>query len=67
MDAPEVVTLMREIAAKAKAKGVLLGAFCDTPENARLLKQEGFQYIAYSVDVNVFLEACKSLKGMVNE
>ena len=61
VDAPEVVTLMREIAGKAKAKDVLLGAFCDTPENAKLLRDEGFSYIAYSVDVNIFLEAIKNL------
>ncbi len=67
VDAPEVIALMREIAAKAKAKGVLLGAFCDTPDSAKLLKKEQFQYIAYSVDVNVFLEACKNLKGMIDE
>ena len=61
VDAPEVVALMREIAEKAKAKDVLLGAFCDTPENAKLLIDEGFSYIAYSVDVNIFLEAIKNL------
>ncbi|HAA44946.1 MAG: 2-dehydro-3-deoxyglucarate aldolase [Halomonas sp. 54_146] len=61
VDAPEVIALMREIAAKSKAKGVLLGAFCDTPENAKLLRAEGFSYIAYSVDVNIFLEAIKNL------
>ena len=61
VDAPEVVALMREIAEKAKAKGVLLGAFCDTPLNAKLLRNEGFSYIAYSVDVNIFLEAIKNL------
>lgn len=55
VDAPEVVALMREIAEKAKAKGVLLGAFCDTPENAEFLKTQGFQYLAYSVDVNLFI------------
>ena len=61
VDAPEVIALMREIAGKAKAKGVLLGAFCDTPINAKLLRNEGFSYIAYSVDVNIFLEAIKNL------
>lgn len=61
VDSPEVVALMRDIAEKAKAKGVLLGAFCDTPENAKLLRSEGFSYIAYSVDVSIFLEAVKNL------
>ncbi|MCD6003896.1 hypothetical protein K7H08_03480 [Halomonas sp. IOP_6] len=64
VSAPEVVTLMQEIAQKAKAKGVVLGAFCDTPENAKLLQKEGFTYLAYSVDVNIYLEACQQLKEL---
>lgn len=64
VNAPEVISLMQEIAAKAKAKGVLLGAFCDTPERASLLRDEGFNYIAYSVDVNIYLEACENLKEL---
>lgn len=67
IDAPEVIALMREIAAKAKAKGVLLGAFCDAPSNAKTLKKEGFQYLAYSVDVNIYLEACKQVKEVGDE
>ncbi len=67
VDAPEVVALMQDIARKATAKGVLLGAFCDTPFNAKLLKKEGFQYLAYSVDVNIYLEACRKVKGVINE
>lgn len=65
VNAPEVLTLMSEIAQKAQSKGVILGAFCDTPENAQLLKEQGFQYLAYSVDVNIYLNACQHLKGLV--
>lgn len=62
INSPEVLSLMRDIAIKAKQKGILLGAFCDTPENAKMLREEGFQYIAFSVDVNIFAEAIKQLK-----
>ncbi|WP_311946897.1 HpcH/HpaI aldolase family protein [Halomonas piscis] len=65
VDALEVVALMREIAEKAKAKDVLLGAFCDTPENAELLKKQGFQYLAYSVDVNLFISALVNMRESI--
>lgn len=67
VDAPEVISLIQEIARKASAKGVLLGAFCDTLDNARILMEEGVRYFAYSVDVNIYLEACKKVKGFVDE
>lgn len=67
VSSPEVISLMRKIAKKAKAKGILLGTFCDTPDNALLLKEEGFSYIAYSVDVNIYLEACKKIKEIIND
>ena len=62
VNSPEVLGLMRKIAKKAKAKNIILGAFCDTLENAQLLKKEGFTYIAYSVDVNIFINAVNDLK-----
>lgn len=62
VNAPEVQALMKEIAQKANAKGKLLGAFCDTLENAKLLRAQGFQYLAYSVDVNIYLEKIKDIK-----
>ena len=65
VSSPEVLKLMNEIAQKAQAKGILLGAFCDTPQNAKLLRESGFSYIAYSVDVNIFIEAIKLLKREV--
>ena len=67
VDAPEVVSLMQDIARKASAKGVFLGAFCDTPNNAKILRKEGFQYLAYSVDVNIYLEACKKIKEVTDD
>jgi 4-hydroxy-2-oxoheptanedioate aldolase len=57
VDSPEVLHLMQQIAAKAKVKGILLGAFSDTIERNQSLKNEGFNYIAYSVDLNIFTSA----------
>lgn len=61
VDAPEVVNLIKEISQKSKAKGFVLGAFCDTAENAIMLRNEGFRYIAYSVDLNIFAVALNKL------
>ncbi|WP_313024861.1 HpcH/HpaI aldolase family protein [Pseudomonas lopnurensis] len=61
IDAPEVVSLIKEIARKAKEKKVLLGAFCDTTENLTLLSDEGFAFLAYSVDINIFAKAVECL------
>lgn len=62
VNSPEVLGLMREIAQKAKDKNIILGTFCDTLENAKLLIEEGFTYIAYSVDVNIYIESLSELR-----
>lgn len=61
VSAPEVLALIAEIAEKARARGLALGVFCDTLENARRFRDSGFRYLSYSVDVNLFLEACRNL------
>ncbi|WP_323751840.1 HpcH/HpaI aldolase family protein [Marinobacter sp.] len=63
VDAPEVLALIEEIAAKASAKGVLLGAFSDQVPRSKDLMAAGFNYIAHSVDVNIFAEACHRMRG----
>ena len=62
VDSPEVLSLMQQIADKAKAKGILLGAFSDTLTRNQSLRNEGFNYIAYSVDLSIFVDACKKIK-----
>jgi len=61
VESPEVLALMRDIAAKAREKGVLLGAFSDTLKRNNTLQEEGFAYIAYSVDINIYSEALKKI------
>jgi len=63
VDSPEVVALMKQIAEKAKAKGIILGAFSDSLERNQSLKNEGFNYVAYSVDLNIFTEKLKEIVG----
>jgi 4-hydroxy-2-oxoheptanedioate aldolase len=67
VDAPEVIRLIEEIARKASAKGILLGAFSDQVDRSRDLLDAGFRYLAHSVDVNVFAEACQRMKGAIRD
>jgi 4-hydroxy-2-oxoheptanedioate aldolase len=63
--APEVLGLVREIAHKAKARGIALGVFCDELEDVVALVELGFDYVAYSVDVNIYMNACMRIKGVL--
>ena len=65
VSSPEVLSLMREIASKAKDKNILLGTFCDTSSSAKLMLNEGFSYISYSVDINIYIESLKQLKRQI--
>lgn len=58
---PEVIRQMQIIVDKAKKAGKIVGTFTDTPSQAKLWQDAGVQYIAYSVDVGIFYEACKHL------
>jgi 4-hydroxy-2-oxoheptanedioate aldolase len=60
---PLVVEQMRKIIGKAVAKGVCVGTFTDTPETMRMWKNAGVNYISYSVDVGIFLEACNKIRA----
>ena len=61
VESPEVMILMQEIAKKCLEKNIILGSFSDTINRNKTLKEEGFHYIAYSVDVNIYLKACQEI------
>lgn len=65
IDHPEMQRTMNEVARKVKNKGKRLGSFADSMNIARELKRTGFEYLAYSVDVNIFLEAARSIKNEI--
>lgn len=67
VDHPEMDKLMNEVSEKAKSKGKRLGTFADSIPTARKLYQKGFEYLSYSVDVNIFLEAAQSIKREISE
>ena len=58
---PEVVKQMHFIADKAKTKGIVVGTFADSEEYAGKWLDTGIQYMAYSVDVAVFLQGCQQI------
>ncbi|MEW6660873.1 MAG: HpcH/HpaI aldolase family protein [Bacillota bacterium] len=56
---PLVMAKIKEIIERCKAKGIQVGSFADTLENAKNFKEAGVKYLAYSVDVGLFYEHCK--------
>jgi len=52
---------MKEITRKSLQRNVAVGTFVDTLEIAMKWREAGVRYIAYSVDVGIFQDACKDL------
>lgn len=65
IDHPLVAEKMVEIIGKCQAKGVAVGTFVDTIENAIRWKAAGVNYLAYSVDVGIFYEQCRNIRSTV--
>lgn len=58
---PIVVNAMKEIVEKAKKSGKIVGTFIDTIEDLKMWRDLGLQYLSYSVDVGIFMDACKEI------
>lgn len=58
---PIVVSKMQEAVALAKANNKIIGTFCESPSDAHKWRDLGVQYISYSVDVGVILNAYKEI------
>jgi len=58
---PKVIEQMQYIAERAKSRNKIVGTFLDRIEDIARWKNAGVQYLAYSVDVGIFLDACKSI------
>lgn len=63
VEAPEVRSLIEDIAKEANARGKTWGLFCDTPEALARYKSLGVPYLSYSVDVSLFREALQGLRS----
>ena len=65
IESKAVQNAIRDIINVIRDSGKAVGIFCDTIEQARKWISAGCQYIAYSVDYGLFLDACKmTLKGL---
>ena len=63
---PQVIEAMNDIVKRARALGIVVGTFTDTPQLADMWKKAGVQYISYSVDVGIFTNACSLLVKDLN-
>jgi 4-hydroxy-2-oxoheptanedioate aldolase len=59
----EVTKRMEEIIGKCLSKGVTVGTFADTCEDAERWISLGVKYIAYSVDVGLFYDKCREVSS----
>jgi 4-hydroxy-2-oxoheptanedioate aldolase len=60
---PVVKEQILKIKELANNHGIKLGSFADTPETYAFLVENNFEYIAYSVDVQLFISGLKQLKS----
>lgn len=58
---PLVVEEMKKIVERARKKNKVIGTFVDTPEDLIMWRNLGVKYLSYSVDVGIFLDACRDL------
>ena len=57
---------MEEVIAKAKAAEKLVGTFADDIASAKRWMDAGVMYIAISVDVGIFYDACRDIVTGLN-
>ena len=58
---PLVVSKMQEAVALAKANNKIIGTFCESSSDVHKWRDLGVQYISYSVDVGIILNAYKEI------
>ena len=58
---PLVLQQMEKVIATAKSAGKLVGTFADDIQSAQRWMKAGVMYIAISVDVGIFYNACKDI------
>ena len=63
---PQIFALCQKLVERAKKSGKTLGIFVDTFEQSQKYKSLGIEYIAYSVDMNIFREAVNSIVASFN-
>ena len=64
---PLVLRQMEKVIAKARAAGKLVGTFADDIQSAKRWMEAGVMYIAISVDVGIFYDACRNIVDCLSE
>ncbi len=59
---PDVVAAMRDVVAKAREHGILVGTFVDDHDKLVMWHSAGVKYLSYSVDVGILCDACSTIK-----
>ena len=62
----KVVEAIKNITAKAKEKGMVVGTFVDEYDSLDFWRSKGIQYLSYSVDIGIFMEGCKEIMNHIN-
>lgn len=60
---PRVMEQVEIIIAKCKARNRMVGTFVDNMATAKRYKDLGVKYLAYSVDVGIFADACRTISN----
>ena len=58
---PEVVATVERITARCRERGLAVGTFVESPEDARKWHARGVRYLCYAVDVGIFYSACRDI------
>jgi 4-hydroxy-2-oxoheptanedioate aldolase len=61
VDHPRVVQAAQDIIARCSSKGIVVGIFAETLENAWKWTKLGVGYVGYSVDVGLFTDQCRQV------
>lgn len=64
---PQVLEAMQEALALAQAAGAVLGTFVDNAADAHRWRERGVRYICYSVDVGIFMDACRTAVAALHD
>jgi 4-hydroxy-2-oxoheptanedioate aldolase len=64
---PSVTQIMERVVNKTKARGLTLGTYVSSPEEARRWEKAGIQLLAYSMDVIIFVEASRNIINQLQE
>lgn len=62
---PLVMEAIADLVKKANEKNIVLGTFCDTPEQLKIRNAQGIKYLSYSVDVALFGEKLSEVKEVL--